>query len=143
MQFRSFKNPLELNFIGNVWNLRLGTAQIALWRNYQAIFNFRPHWRRQTQNMGTSRATTENQIYGWFDDASGAPSYDPPHDASCLFCGKGIVADDVRTHSLMFAGPVYAKRSYFYRTHRTCAETDPTHTAMDGIVLDMIARNGD
>jgi hypothetical protein len=42
----------------------------------------------------------------------------------------------------MYSGQ-YAARSYFYRTHRTCAEDDATHTAMDGIVLNMIERNGD
>jgi len=82
-------------------------------------------------------------IYGWFDDAGQiAPSHDPPHDAPCLFCGKSIRADDVRTHCLMHSTG-YANRSYFYRTHRTCAETDPTHCTMDGVVLDMIRRNGD
>jgi hypothetical protein len=85
-----------------------------------------------------------NCIYGWFDDPEqDTPTYDPPRDAPCLFCGNPVHNDDVRTHSLMWDGPVYAKRSYFYRTHRTCAESDPTHTAMDGIVFRMIERNGD
>jgi hypothetical protein len=84
-----------------------------------------------------------NQFYGWFDDASQTtPTYDPPHDAPCLFCGLQLRADDVRTHSLMFQD-AYGPRSYFYRTHRTCAERDPTHTAMDGFIFDMISRNGD
>lgn len=30
----------ELNFIGSVWNLRIGSAQFALWRNYEPVFNF-------------------------------------------------------------------------------------------------------
>ena len=86
---------------------------------------------------------SNQQIYGWFDDASQTkPTHDPPHDAPCLFCGKAIEPTDVRTHCLMYEKG-YAKRSYFYRTHRTCAETDPTHTAKDGFVLDMIERNGD
>lgn len=88
----------------------------------------------------------ENQFYGFYDDASqpvDQPSYDPPHDAPCPFCGHQITPDDVRTHCLMYTAKTYAKRSYFYRTHRTCAEADPTHTAMDGFILDMIARNGD
>ena len=92
-----------------------------------------------------SRAETrEGQIfYGWFDDASQrVPSFDPPHDAPCPFCGTKISADDVRTHSLMYQGE-YAPRSYFYRTHRTCDEKAPTQTSMDGFILDMIARNGD
>ena len=83
----------------------------------------------------------ENRIFGWFDDsAQTEPSHDPPYDAPCLFCGYVIDADDVCTHSLMNAGE-YAARSYFYRTHRTCADRMGS-TAMDGIVLDMIARSG-
>lgn len=88
----------------------------------------------------------DNAFYGWYDDATQAkdrPTYDPPHNAPCPFCGCAIDEEnDVRTHSLMYVGE-YAARSYFYRTHRTCAEKDPTHTAMDGFILDMIARNGD
>jgi len=84
-----------------------------------------------------------NSFYGWFDDPDQAePTYEPPRDTPCLFCGTSVHVEDVRTHSLMYRGQ-YAARSYFYRTHRSCAETDPTHTAMDGVVLNMIARNGD
>jgi hypothetical protein len=83
---------------------------------------------------------SENLFFGWFADASQAvPSYDPPHDAPCLFCGMKIKADDVRTHSLMYRGE-YAARSYFYRTHRTCANRGDW--PMDGFILDMIARTG-
>ena len=87
----------------------------------------------------------ENSFYGWYDDASqasNAPSFEPPRDAPCLFCGSKIHADDVRTHSLMYQG-AYAARSYFYRTHRTCADKDASGIGMDGFILDMIARNGD
>ena len=87
--------------------------------------------------------TDGNSIYGWFDDPDQVePSYEPPRNAPCLFCGGNVHAQDVRTHNLMYSGQ-YAARSYFYRTHRTCADTDPSHTAMDGVVLNMIARNGD
>lgn len=88
---------------------------------------------------------TENAFYGWYDDAAQAsdgPSFEPPRDAPCPFCGMKIHADDVRTHSLMYAGE-YAARSYFYRTHRTCDESDKTGVGMDGFILDMIKRNGD
>lgn len=91
-------------------------------------------------------ARPRQTFYGWFDDASqpsGRPSYDPQHDAPCPLCGFAITPDDVRTHSLMYQGEQYAKRSYFYRTHRTCAEKDETQTAADGFILDMIRRNGD
>lgn len=85
---------------------------------------------------------TENFLFGWFDDADqAAPSYDPPHDAPCLFCGVKINGDDVRTHSLMYRGE-YGARSYFYRTHRTCADRNNEASSMDGFVLDMIARTG-
>lgn len=84
-----------------------------------------------------------NSIYGWFDDATQTtPTYDPPHDAPCLFCGEPVNLDDVRTHSMMYTAG-YARRSYFYRTHRSCDETDLTHTAMDDVVLNMIRRRGD
>jgi hypothetical protein len=89
----------------------------------------------------------DNQFYGWHDDASqpnDKPSYDPPRDAPCPFCGCKITEDDVRTHSMMYSGQ-YAARSYFYRTHRSCSDQDKTagHTGMDGFIFDMIERNGD
>lgn len=84
---------------------------------------------------------SDNGIYGWFDDPEQSlPSYDPPRDASCLFCGNAIRADDVRTHSLMVPEE-YASRSYFYRTHRSCAESADHH--VDEVVFQMIAQNGD
>lgn len=84
-----------------------------------------------------------NKFYGWYDDASQqvtSPTYDPPHDAPCPYCGTPIRAADVRTHSLMYVGQ-YAARSYFYRTHRTCDERSSTN--MDEFIFDMIKRNGD
>jgi hypothetical protein len=83
-----------------------------------------------------------NRFYGWLDDPDQTiPTHEPPRDAPCPYCGIAIRDDDVRTHSLMWKGPVYAKRSYFYRTHRTCDDAKPN--AMDGFILDMIERNGD
>lgn len=90
-----------------------------------------------------SSKLTGQQFYGYFDGDLDTPAYQPPLNAPCPFCGTPISPEDVQTHSLMYAAPAYAKRSYFYRTHRTCAEKDPTHTAMDGFILDMIERNGD
>ncbi len=84
-----------------------------------------------------------NLFYGWFDDADqSVPSYEPPRDAPCLFCGFSVHESDVRTHSIMYSAQ-YGARSYFYRTHRTCAEKDDTHCAIDGFILEMIARVGD
>lgn len=82
-------------------------------------------------------------FYGWYDGPGDTPDHEPPRDAPCPFCGSAITPDDVRTHSLMYSAPAYAKRSYFYRTHSSCAGKDPTHCAMDGFILDMIQRNGD
>lgn len=86
----------------------------------------------------------DNAFYGWFDDGSqGGPTYEPPRDAPCPYCGVNISAEDVRTHALMYQGE-YAARSYFYRTHRTCDDKAyPNVTAMDSFILDMIKRNGD
>lgn len=87
--------------------------------------------------------TQGNVFYGWFDDPDETePTYEPPRDAPCPLCGTPVHAEDVRTHSLMYSGQ-YAARSYFYRSHSTCASRDPTHTAADGFILDMIARNRD
>ncbi|MGH6889410.1 MAG: hypothetical protein ACREHF_09460 [Rhizomicrobium sp.] len=84
-----------------------------------------------------------NAFYGWFDDPDQTePTYEPPRDAPCPFCGFAVHAEDVRTHSVLYRGQ-YAARTYFYRTHRTCAQRDSTHAAADGFILDMIARNGD
>jgi hypothetical protein len=84
-----------------------------------------------------------NAFYGWFDDADQiSPTYDPPHDAPCLLCGIRIHADDVRTHSLL-APNSYAARSYFYRTHRTCADKRTMDFGIDELVLRMIETNGD
>lgn len=87
----------------------------------------------------------EQTFYGFYEHPEqpvDQPTFDPPHDGPCPFCGKPITDDDVRTHSLMYAAAAYAKRAYFYRTHRTCAEKEPD-TAMDDFILDMIRRNGD
>lgn len=84
----------------------------------------------------------ENLFYGWFDDAGQKePTYDPPHPGPCLFCGKITSDDDVRTHAMMFQEG-YAKRSYLYRTHRTCA-VRAEDNSMDGFIWAMIERNGD
>lgn len=87
----------------------------------------------------------DNQFYGWYDDPDqpiDQPTYEPPRDGPCLLCGTAINPDDVRTHSLMLAGPhaQYANRSYFYRTHASCADK---HEAPDGFIFEMIERNGD
>ncbi len=82
---------------------------------------------------------SDNLIFGWYDDAAQPaddPTHNPPFNVPCLFCGERISDADVRTHSMMRPG---ARRSYFYRTHRTCAMRFDA-TVIDGIVWDMIDR---
>jgi len=102
--------------------------------------------------------SNDQTFYGWYDDPSqpiDKPSYNPPFDAPCPYCGKPISENDIRTHSLMYIDGAqavgdelisvqraYGARSYFYRTHRTCDETHGPG-AMDGFLLDMVKRNGD
>lgn len=83
-------------------------------------------------------------FYGYFEDASpyAKPEYDPPHNAPCPFCGKPVTPDDVQTSSLMYSSASYAKRSYFFRQHKSCAlKFAPLN--MDRFILEMIERNGD
>ncbi len=59
---------------------------------------------------------TGNIFYGWLDDpAQTEPTYEPPRDAPCPFCGFPVHGEEVSTHSLMYKGQ-YAARSYFYRS---------------------------
>lgn len=86
----------------------------------------------------------EQIFYGYFEstEPGAKPEYDPPRNAPCPFCGKPIIPNDVQTPSLMYAGESYAKRSYFYRQHKSCAEKFAPLN-MDDFILEMIARNGD
>ncbi len=43
------RRELELNLIGRVWNFRIGTHQIALWRDFSPIFSFRRNLREARQ----------------------------------------------------------------------------------------------
>lgn len=92
----------------------------------------------------------EQIFYGYFEDPSpdAKPEFEPPRDAPCPFCGKPVHADDVRTHNMMYASRGYAHRSYFYRTHKSCAEHNKTLAERerfnsDDFIFCMIARNGD
>lgn len=86
----------------------------------------------------------EQTFYGWFDEpAQTEPTYSPPLGGACPLCGRLMASgQEIKTHSLMYVGE-YAARSYFYRTHKQCAENDPSHTAADGFIFDLIKRNGD
>lgn len=87
------------------------------------------------------------RLWGWFEEAGTDEAvYEPPHDAPCPYCFVPINANDVRTVSLMWQSPQYAKRSYFYRAHRTCANAAAEAgkpDEMDGRILDAIEKAGD
>ena len=53
----------------------------------------------------------EQIFYGYFEDTCDKPDFEPPRDAPCLYCGKPVHAEDVRTHNLMYSAGSYAKRS--------------------------------
>lgn len=36
---RGYGGAWELNFVGQVWNLRVGGRQFALWRNLNPVFD--------------------------------------------------------------------------------------------------------
>jgi hypothetical protein len=89
-----------------------------------------------------------DKIYGWYDRADqpiDQPTYNPPFDAPCLYCGSALTDSDVRTHSMMAMPDTGPARSYFYRTHRTCDERSKARgqPSMDGVVWDAIKHNGD
>lgn len=84
-----------------------------------------------------------NDLYGWFDSAEQRePTYDPPHNAPCPYCGSPCSDDDVRTHSLMAAEN--AKRAFYYRTHITCDEaaTDGEKQSIFDAVIERIEHDG-
>jgi hypothetical protein len=79
---------------------------------------------------------TANQI-GFYDRPNqpvDQPTYNPPLDAPCPFCGAPLTMDDMRTISLLYIG---GARSYFYRTHRTCHEAalPGERDALDGLAF--------
>lgn len=83
-------------------------------------------------------APAPRDLYGWFDaDDQVRPAYDPPHDAPCPYCGESLRVDDVRTES--FVPAFDARRSYFFRMHRTCDDAADA-SARDRITEGVIAR---
>ena len=82
-----------------------------------------------------------NSVFGWFDKPDSVPTYDPPHDAPCLFCDDPVHPLDVVTTSLYRPGEA---RAYFYRTHSSCLRnaTVAERIRVDGLVWDMIDNRG-
>lgn len=93
----------------------------------------------------SEQRTPEQKIYGWYDRPDqpvDMPTYDPPHDAPCPFCGGPITPTDIRTHSMLMEG---SSRSFFYRSHRSCHQTADVmqQSAIDAVIWDSIKHHGD
>lgn len=107
------------------------------------VFRLMP-FRKPEDRTVPARLDRGNLFYGWFDQDQAEPTYDPPRDAPCPYCGKRLHPTDIRTHNIMWSGPIYADRSYFYRTHASCDDMGYCKGLItDGWVWDMIERNGD
>lgn len=80
-------------------------------------------------------ALAASRIFGWFDTpGQTVPIFDPLLDAPCVYCGRAMTPDDVRTISMLRLGDT---RSYFYRVHRSCDEAAGAGTA-DGRIWNLI-----
>lgn len=63
------------------------------------------------------------EILGYYDSADqpkDQPTVDPWPNAECPYCSRIISEFDCRTHSFM--NEKHRRRSWFYRTHKTCDE---------------------
>lgn len=68
--------------------------------------------------------TDAGTLLGYFDyPGQEIPTYDPPHDGPCIVCGESL-NNPMKTISLSRAD-VEFPRSYFYRAHKVCYESDP------------------
>jgi hypothetical protein len=58
---------------------------------------------------------------GYFDQPGQTiPAYDPPVDLPCPYCEEPMNRFNIRTHGFM--NTRHRRRSWFFRTHRTCDE---------------------
>lgn len=80
------------------------------------------------------------EYFGYFNDTSNNPAYDPMHDAPCLICHKPWSVDNVVTPSLMIPND---NKSYFYRVHKTCYKSlsEEEKTLYDSSLIDNLMRN--
>ena len=78
-------------------------------------------------------------ILGYFTEKTQTtPAHDPGLSVNCPLCERPLSTSPRRTHCLMLAT---RGRSYFYRTHRDCAERAPEALqCLEGEIVDeMIA----
>ena len=72
-------------------------------------------------------------IYGYFDDDSNIPAYDPGLEIDCPICGQPL-CDPMKSPSFMVPGD---SRSYFYRIHKGCAN-EQAMSEIEGVIVDAI-----
>lgn len=74
-------------------------------------------------------------IYGYFDDTSNVPAVDPGLDIDCPICEMPL-SEPMCSPSFMVEGD---KRSYFYRAHRACYDSNPDLVSeIEGVIVDAI-----
>ncbi len=63
------------------------------------------------------------ELFGYFDNNSDTPTYDPGINVPCVLCFKSLnypIEKIVTTSFSAFFD--YAEKSYFYRAHKSCYE---------------------
>lgn len=76
--------------------------------------------------------------FGYFEDASDTPAFDPGLDIDCPICHTKL-SPLLRAFSFMVPGD---SRSYFFRTHQACAELHPEMVAdVESSLVDAIYRS--
>lgn len=61
---------------------------------------------------------TDLNLFGFFNDTSDTPAYDPGLNVPCLYC-RATLSRPLKTISLLIPGD---SKSYFYRMHKNCFE---------------------
>ena len=73
-------------------------------------------------------------LFGWFDNVTNKPTYDPGLLINCMVCEEPLdyPARKIRTISFLTKA-----RSYFYRIHEDC-NTDENQKKIEGLILDKL-----
>lgn len=73
-------------------------------------------------------------IFGYFNDLSDTPAFDPGLDVPCPICGKPLHTAPRKTISLWGEESV----SHFYRVHKACYEgCEPEYiTLVESVLID-------
>lgn len=78
------------------------------------------------------------KLFGYFDDDTNIPTYDPGLDVVCPICDQPLT-EPMRSTSFIDAAD---NRSYFIRVHRDCDELHPEILdEIVGMMLDAVHRS--